>query len=474
MQPQKQDLELPLFDPSDDTTPRRGPSPLHWGLLLLAAAKRRKLIAFSVFLLGMSAVFTFYKLRTPMYRVETRLLAQRQTALPSIVQRSVIDEQPTRAAWELVHRRENLLNLIKQANLPVASFENLGEPNLSLKILKPWASAGSEDDPLNRVAMVLDKSLLVLIEDNTITLRLDWPDPEEAYELVQSAQQNFLESRHVQEITALGEVIALMEQRAASLREQLEATIAEVQREAALPSSSPRPVAAATRTAPTTDEETVRLRSALEAKERAILDLEDMRRRRLADLQAQLAQMRTIYSEEFPAVVSLRKEIASLSAETPQLTTLRAEEAQLRREYNAKLSERRRHQAVSPASVETVQAPRPLSGETVEKDERVREARARYQQMLERVTAAHVDFDSASAAFKHRYKVLWPAQMPKKPVSPNPMKILGAGALASLLFALFVAAFPDIRTGRILTRWQLERALSLPILATVRVRPQLR
>ena len=477
MQPQKQDLELMLPPSAEEAAPAPGPNPLDWVMLVLAGAARRKLIALIVFAVGVSATTAFYKSKSPLYRAETTLLAQRQLALPSIVQRSVIDQDPTQAAWEIVHRRENLINVIRQANLPVARFQGSGEPNLSLRLLNPWKNVGAEDDPLSRAALLLDKLLVVMTQENTITFQLDWPNPEEAYELVNAAQQNFLEARHVQEITALGEVIAMLEQRAATLREQLETTIAEVERDASRqaasaprPSSTPRPASGGS------NEELVRLRSALEAKERAIRDLEDLRRRRLSDMQAQLEQLRTVYSEEFPAVVSARKEITSLSAESPQLAALRAEEVQLRRDYNAKLAELRRTQpsTVEPAVASAARTARPVEGTDVDDDERVREARARYQQMLERLTAAHVDFDTASAAYKHRYKVLWPAQLPTRPVSPNPVKIFGAGVLASLFLALCLAAFPDLRAGRILTRWQLERGHSLPVLATFRLRPQRR
>jgi uncharacterized protein involved in exopolysaccharide biosynthesis len=440
-----------------------GPTPLDWVTLVLAAAARRKLVAVIVFLLGVSATVAFYAGRTPLYRVEAKILAQRQLALPSIVQRSVIDEEPTRSARELVHRRENLLNLIKQANLPVASAAEPGERNQWLR-LSPLSAPGTEgeDDPLNALVRRLDRVLRVTTEEGTVTIGIDWPHPEQAYHLVESAQQNFLEARHVQEITALAEVISLLEVRVSMLREQMEGVIEEVQGElsrepsAARASGSPRAE---------TDEEVVKLRSTLEGKERALVDLEDMRRRRLAELQTQLDQMRSVYSDEFPGVVSLRQEILSLSKESPQIAALRAEAEQLRKDYSTRVAAERRQSASTPSST---RSPRPLDSTSVEQNERVREARAQYQQMLDRLNSARVDFDTARAAFKHRYKVIWPAQLSTKPVSPNPLKVFGAGLLAALLLALLAAAAPDLRSGVLLQRWQLERALALPVLGRVR------
>ena len=81
------------------------------------------------------------------------------------------------------------------------------------------------------------------------------------------------------------------------------------------------------------------------------------------------------------------------------------------------------------------------------------------------MNAAQVDLDHARAAFKYRYKIVWPAEVPRRPVSPNPFKYLGAGTIASLLLALFVAAAPELLKGRVVERWQIERGLGIPVLA---------
>jgi uncharacterized protein involved in exopolysaccharide biosynthesis len=95
---QELDLDLPSSDQAGGGNPVRGPSPVEWASLLLSAASRRKWIALVAFLFGMAALFGYYKVRSPLYRVETKLLAQRP--LSSMGQRSDVD--PTRAARDLV------------------------------------------------------------------------------------------------------------------------------------------------------------------------------------------------------------------------------------------------------------------------------------------------------------------------------------------------------------------------------------
>ena len=440
-----------------------GPTPMDWALLVLGAAKRRLALAILVWACGSAAAAAYFARCPPLYRVETKIHVQRQLALPSFVQRSAFDDDPTHSAWELVHRKANLLSLIEQAKLIPGG---VGKPAPIEQRSWDGATAGdddelTDDDVVNSMALRLHRSLSVVVEGSTVTIAIDWPVPRQAYEIVELARQNFLEARHAQEITGIEEVISLLEGRTGTLREQLEKVSQEVGAEVA--KEEPAPVAVSVEP----NENLVRLKASLDAKVRAITDLEDFRRRRLADLQAQLDQMKGVYSDEFPGVISLRQEIASLSRESPQIAALRAEEAALRREYSAiAADERSRRAAVRPGVTRPV---RDLD-QAVLQDARVREARTQYQQMEERLNAARIDLDIARAAFRHRYKVIWPAQIPKEPVSPNPLKIFGLGILAALLLGVIAAAAPDLLRGRILQRWQLERLLEVPIVGELRRR----
>jgi uncharacterized protein involved in exopolysaccharide biosynthesis len=219
---------------------------------------------------------------------------------------------------------------------------------------------------------------------------------------------------------------------------------------------------------PQQSEELIGLKSMLEAKERQIRDLEEMRLRRLADLQAQLDQTRTVYSEAHPSVIALRRDIETLSRESPQIVALREDASGLRRQYAARLSQEGAREAPPSAVSAAPAVPRSIRFGRVEfpeEDERVRQARDQYQSMVNRLNQAQLDLDTARAAFKLRYNVIWPAEVPKDPVSPNPEKVFGLGILGALFLAVFAAAYPDLRRGRIVERWQIERTLRLPILA---------
>lgn len=462
--------DLPPDDlASEGPAPAGGPTPVDWGLFVLHSIRRRRKVAAGVLLACLVGLAAYYRMKTPLYRVETTILAQRQQSLPSIVRSNVVEDSPTRSAWELVHRRENLIALIHQAGLDAApaaaSQEGEALDRLAVSIKRALDPRLASSDPMDTLVLIIDRALQVTAVEGTITIAIDWPNPDQAYRLVEGALQNFLEARHLQEVTALDEAISLLQGRAAEAQNEA-AKVVEEARRAALQSASRAaraPASAAASPPPWPQSaELARLRSLLEAKERAIGDVEEFRRRRLADLQAQYDAKRAIYSEMHPEIVSLRHDIAALSRDSPQVAALRDEERKLRQDYEARLAKEAPAGAASAAA-----APRPGAegvSAAVEQNERVREARFRAQQLTDRVSAAQVELDTARAAFKYRYTVVWPAQMPTRPVSPNTRKIFGLGGIAALLVSILAAAAADLRAGRVVERWQVERSLRLPVL----------
>jgi hypothetical protein len=399
------------------------------------------------------------------YYVETRILAQRQQALPSMIRTAGADEAPTRTASEFVHQRENLLALLREANVTPAAKAAVGDSAASRIVGK------DDEDPLSSLVVRLDRALTVSTGDGVITISIVWPDPQQAYHLVEAALQNFLEARQVQDVTAFDEAISLMEGRVAVLRQQVERE--EAREAAAFPTEAPLPSSDAeiSRVAPPQSlqngEALARLKSLLDAKERAVRDMEDGRRRRLLELQAQLEERRGVYSEAHPTVIALRLEVESFGRESTQLVALREEESKLRAEYARLLAAEPRaryggtYRTYRPTSQRTTR-----SGSGQEGD-RLREARAQYQNMINRVNEAQLALDTARAAFKHRYTVIRPAEVPRAPYAPTPLKVFGLGSVLSLLLAFLAAAWPDLFAGRITERWQVERGLGLPVLAEI-------
>jgi uncharacterized protein involved in exopolysaccharide biosynthesis len=438
-----------------------GPSPVDWAKLVVHAAFRRRWITLAVFLIGALATTSYFVLKKPVYQVDAKLLVQRPPGPSSV--RSPYEDLPTKSAWELIHRRENLVALVRAAKI-LPDDEGPAAPRKLGLAERLRALAGREvqiglEDPMDVVVTVLDKRLAVTTEDGTINVSVTWPNPQAAYDLVNAAVQNFLEARYIQEVRAMDEVISVLQGRTAAVRAQFEAASDDARRRnvrRARAPAIPRPRGAS--------EELVRLQSLLESRQRALADVEEFRRRRMADLQAQLDQARTTLSDAHPKVLGLRKDIEAASRETPQLEGLREEERAARKAYATQLARE------NPGGVPLATAQPPMievAAGTQDEDPRVRQLRVETEQMSMRVSAAQMELDAARAAFRYKYNVIWPPQLPTEPVSPNPKKIFPGGLIAALLLALLVGAAPDLLRGRILEAWQIERQLGLRLLGRI-------
>ncbi len=194
----------------------------------------------------------------------------------------------------------------------------------------------------------------------------------------------------------------------------------------------------------------------------------------MADLQRRLAEQKAMYTDRHPDVIGIQQSIKALSQESPQLTALRREEKDLEVELM-------RH-GVKPADSKA--EPSPVLGQVLPvesqrrdevEDPEVESARAhlrfaqdKYQSLRARADSAKLELEARRAAFKYEYTVVLPAEPPKGPIKPNVVTLEAAAVIAGVLLAVFATVFADLRAGRIVENWQVERLLELPVLAEVR------
>src|SRR5438067_11660487 len=161
-------LDLPGVD-GDEGPARTQPNLPERVAFTLHALWRRKGLAAFLFFGGVAASYLYLSLGTPTYHVETKILAQKQQPLPSVVR--PIEDVPTRSASDLIHKRENLITLIQRTGLYSEGGPARPPWYMRLPLLRslPSRSAG-DDDPLNSVVTRLDKALLVTTGEGTITI----------------------------------------------------------------------------------------------------------------------------------------------------------------------------------------------------------------------------------------------------------------------------------------------------------------
>jgi len=438
------------------------------------------------------------------YHCEARLMAQRSQNL--FVRGDDYNNDALKGAGDVVLRHENLTAIVKQTNLVKLNAERR-PPIIKVRDNAMAAIRGpiTEKDQIGALVWTLETKLTAAVENSALTIGADWYDPQTSADLVQAALDNFLETRHVAEISTGTEFISILEGHASRLRTEVETIAAQIrtlkddkrkeklarvkaaggiEKPGAAVSSAPRRIAPVRR--PGEDEETASLRASLEAKQRAYADLEDGRKRRLSELQSKLSDLLQKYTSAHPQVMDARQNIAALSQESSQASEVKAEIRNLESELKRKMVAR--DGAVGALAVggsvtrDSAAPVEPLPSDIMslledsEEDldpavsAQFRYAVDKYASIRGQISSARVDLDTAQAAFKYRYNIVVPPEVPTKPTKPKIPLIIGGGIFAALIVALLSALGLELKAGKIVETWQVQQ-MALPLLAELRFPP---
>jgi hypothetical protein len=80
------------------------------------------------------------------------------------------------------------------------------------------------------------------------------------------------------------------------------------------------------------------------------------------------------------------------------------------------------------------------------------------------VDRAKVELDVTRAAYKYRYTVVTPAEVPRHPKKATANIVAVASVLGGALLALLIAAAADMAGGIVLEPWQVRRRLKIDVL----------
>lgn len=443
------------------------------------SVRRHRWVALTTLLYVTGAALAMYIVMPRTYYTETKLLAQRNVTMPVLSNpgRRLPSESdtPTRLASEAILNHTNLTAIVNATNLVEHWKQHRSLPaRLRDQVVGWFSDPPPYEEQVNALVWLLNQRMWVNVGEGTVTIGITWPDPNMAYRIVQTAQENFLEERHSEELALISESIGILEEHAADVNNEIRSSLdsmAQVRRE--LSPRDPNPIDAAIRRA-APSREVLSTRSRLETVQRTIADIEGFRNRRLAEMQATLADQRNTFGPAHPQIESTQQVIRTLMTDSPQLVQLRREEQELRGRLASLGASEVASSGADPllaaAAVRALNRDRAdsLIGERQQyARSRLRIAVASYEDLLTRLDAAKIELQTARGAFKFRYGVLVPPQTPTRPVSPRASRVIGGGILLGVLLALFIVVALDIASGRILERWQIERALRLPVLGEV-------
>jgi hypothetical protein len=326
--------------------------------LFARAPRRHPRLAILALVLTLAIGFTAVAIWPRSYSCSVRMLAQKNMLLPALGnQNTSPDDHPTRNVADTILQRENMVATIKQLDL-MDRWEATRAPVLRFKD-RVFGLLGtrSEDDKLLDMIATLETKLLVLADETSITISIEWPDRNLSYEIVTFLQKNFLDARYDKNVSVVGEAIRILQERAKPQAAEVDAALAdltkvEAERGAALgltgrgatvgsgasavrrgwggrratPSPAGSAAAPSAGGGTSTDDAVAELE---EVRRRIRLYKED-RDRQLLQAQAQLSDARATLGPLHPTVVALNEKIAQLSGEnSPDLQALATRERQL-------------------------------------------------------------------------------------------------------------------------------------------------
>jgi len=393
----------------------------------------------------------------------------------------------------LIMRHENLEAIIRETGL-VRKFPLRRPPLLRAKDRAIEALFGAQDEKTQIAVLVgtLETRLNVSVEKGELTVSVEWSDGQTAKEIAEAARESFLRARHVAEISAFEDKMAILDGHATSLREEIAALAEQMNssRQPAAPSASaaaptraPRPqVARVAAHGPDVVmmEEVSGLKEKLAADKPKLAQMESEWNRRLREEQEKLAEMKLRLTPSHPEVVTEDQKVQMLSRVPPDIAELRTEVATLESDLKQRTLVTAARTSSGGSGGGVGPAAEPLPAEIIqalEKDDvdpalraQLSGAIVKYGDMRNDIRTGRIDLDTAQAAFNHRYQLVLPAEAPSKPTKPKPGVIVGAGLFLSLLLSVLAPVIVELRRGVITERWQVEH-LQLPVLAELGLPP---
>ncbi|HKY39979.1 MAG TPA: hypothetical protein VJN18_28790 [Polyangiaceae bacterium] len=398
----------------------------------------------------------------------------------------------------LIMRHENLEALIRETQL-VKKYPVRRPALLKAKDRLIASLLGEMDDRTLTAVLVgtLESKLSVSVEDDTLEIKVEWSDPGTAAELAEATKAGFLRIRHKAEISAFQEKMAILDEHATKLREEIDALAAqlkeslqakadELRRESGSGGATGKTAAAAAplvrRRVAVTDDALPDMRERLLSSKDKLRSMEAERTNRLTAERIKLDELNVKFTSNHPEVIAQQERVGLASQVPAELAMLRHETTDLERQIKQREAMAKTGQSVpmrgGGGSVASVARSESLPSEILallDRDDadpaitaQMSGAVVRYGSLRDEVRGAKLALDTEQAAFNHRYQVVIPVEAPSKPDKPKLPVVLGAGIFLTLLLCLVVPVLLELRRGILVERWQVSH-FQLPVLAELRL-----
>jgi uncharacterized protein involved in exopolysaccharide biosynthesis len=421
--------------------------------------------------------------------VESKILTRRNMVLPALgnPRRTVPTESdaPARLANEVVTSRENLIEVIKATGLLTGWPRTLPATTQAIEYIRQQLK-GERDERERYDVLVkqLQRRIYVLGGDDRegmVTIGARWSDPALALKIAKKAQDRFLAQRYEQDVSLVQVSVGILGRYVERAGSNMTAAMDELRSmpgvKVSLPEVSGYAVNARTaaRSRAVTAEQS-RLQTALQNVRNVLAQQEAGFAGRQTEANAKLADLETKYGPNHPEVMAARGVAEQAAAPWSSLATLRREEGQLvaqlarigttvaeQPDVSAELAlQRQGFEKLLRQRSDTIEDPRITNARS-----QLKIATTTYEDLLDRQEAAKIELETARAAFKYRYVVTTPPQLPKEPRSSTALLLLLGGVVCGGCAAVFLSTTRDVVDGRLLESWQIQRQVGLPLLGEI-------
>jgi hypothetical protein len=436
------------------------------GFLLRSVRRHPKAAAIgasATFLCAVLALLTM----APVFRSEGRILTHMAYFIPALASptRSVPwqSQHATTGAIEVIRSRENYVKVINEAHLAERWASTRTRTGKILDSVRTLVLGPLEGEQLtDALVSILEKATLPYIDNDVISISIDWNDAETARLLAEASMKVFLERRQNSDISEIEDTVKILERNLESSRPILAAAENNLRQVLASRGQlrrapAPRPVIPVAGANPA-------VVAGLAEKRARLGKLHAEFESRIARAQEKVDRLRESIGPSHPDMISAVRDLEDASRPSEEMNQLQAEAMRLEIEMSHSGA------AADPLppdiNIDVGGGTRvdPAVEQAMADYRRAREA---YDDFKRRLSDTRIEMQTTKAAFSYRYIITQPPLKPAKAIKPRPPMVLGAGFVASLVMGLLIAVLVDLRTKKVVESWMVERIAHVPLLGEI-------
>jgi uncharacterized protein involved in exopolysaccharide biosynthesis len=439
-------------------------------LFALNSAKRRKVLSAAVMLIGAAVTIIAVKLapRTYVAAGEVLISKPRDDGAGWNPDR----DKREQAEWgKQIKQRTTVESVVKDAKL-VDRWEDIRQPyRRMLDKLGKYSGDKpvSNDQKFGTLVGMVDAKLQLVIDPTTVTIMVEWPEPEASRDIVDAAMKRFIDKRYETEVSRTLNAIKPLEEQLEAARSELE----KMSPSLAPPREKPTQATLPSQAIDTkvVDPEVIRRLAAAKERQQAaagkLQEQDAQKAQRIAAIQNQLTERSSVLGPAHPEIVALKAQLEQAQRDTADHSAARGARAAIDEEVSALSAQAgvTVTRTVYRAGQIPIPQDRKLDDQTLAK---IASARARYDQTLTELDKERRNLKTAEEDFKIKYQISNPPEVPFAPKKPVGLMITLGGAIFTLVLILLVAAIRDRATGILFEAKQIRDKIRLPVLGDLK------